>query len=250
VVARLCASVARATGPNALWIAAESNVVRFWNGFSWFTPQSGLPGGTEVYAVAANETIGRAYLVGSGGAIAWGDVGGGDFTNEFGGGGFPGFPFPGGGAPPTTSDLYGVSMTANGHVFAAGDAGALVWTSGPGGVWQTTNTAPTTRDLRGVWAAGDDDAWAVGAGGTVVRFDGSDWAAVPSGVTDDLHAVWGAGPNLVWAAGANGRVIFYNGQHWTKETTASTETLRAISGVAGGETPYVFGDNNTFMQRQ
>jgi hypothetical protein len=68
-------------------------------------------------------------------------------------------------------------------------------------------------------------------------------------VTTDLNAVWGASKQQVWCAGAGGTVLFYDGTSWTKETTASTQALSALSGLAGGETPFVVGDQNTFMQR-
>ena len=233
-----------ATSGDSVWVLGEGNVLKYWNGGSWFTLMTGLSSSTPV-AIAANGTINQVYVVGSGGGIAWGSIGN-DLTDEFGGGGFPPLPSA---FPATTADLYGVWVSDSGRVWAVGDAGALVWKNGPGGIWQSTTTIPTTKNLRGVWAAADDDAWAVGQGGTIVHFDGSDWTAVASPVTDDLTAVWGAGAKLVWAAGANGRVLFYDGRNWTKEVTPATTTLRALSGVANGQTPFVIGDSNTFLRR-
>jgi hypothetical protein len=241
-------------GPDSIWVGCESNILKYWNGAQWFAPMSGLGGTTNILGISVNTTVKQAYIVGTGGAIAQGGDAGEDFTDEFGGGGGPGGPGgPGGlpGSPPaTTSDLYGVWVADSGRVFAVGDAGALVYKAGPGGLWQASTSSPTTKNMRGVWASGDSDAWAVGAGGTIVHFDGSDWSASASGVTDDLYAVWGASKDLVWAAGANGRVLFYDGRAWLTETTASTATLRSISGRPGDDKPYVIGDNDTFMRRQ
>jgi hypothetical protein len=243
------------TGTTAVWALAEGNVLEFWNGGGWFTISSGFTT-SEPYAIAANALINQVYVVGSGGGIAWGDASGGDLTDEFGGGaggGIGGPGGPGGGLPgsfpPTTFDLHGVWVAPSGRVWAVGDSGALVWKSGPGGIWQSTTTNPTTQNLRGVWASGDNDAWAVGAGGTIVHFDGSDWTAVTSPVTDDLYAVWGASASLVWAAGANGRVVFFDGRTWSQETTPVTATLRALAGVANSQTPFAIGDGNTFVHR-
>jgi hypothetical protein len=226
------------TAPDAIWVAAEGNILKKWNGTSWFTLTTGLFGGTNLYAVSANAASGLVYVVGAGAAVASNsDLGGDNLASED-----LGFP------PPTSSDLHGVWVTDTGRVFAVGDAGALIW-KGDLGTWSSTSAFPTTNDLRGVWASADDDAWAVGAGGTIVHFDGTDWTLVTSPVTTDLNAVWGASKQQVWCAGAGGTVLFYDGTSWTKETTASIQALSALSGLAGGETPFVVGDQNTFMQR-
>ena len=52
--------------------------------------------------------------------------------------------------------------------------------------------------------AGPDAGWAVGAHGTILRWDGTTWAAQNSGTTEFLEAVWGADADHVWAVGGNG----------------------------------------------
>ncbi len=53
---------------------------------------------------------------------------------------------------------------------------------------------------------------AVGANGTVVHFDGTQWTAQQSGVTEHLFRVWGTGPTDVFAVGDHGLVLHRAGR--------------------------------------
>lgn len=94
--------------------------------------------------------------------------------------------------------LTGVSAASSSSVWAVGltvgngsvtdlPPGPLV-VSYNGVDWTIDRTLPTSSYLRGVWAAAPDDVWAVGDAGTILHFDGTDWSASPSGVSQHLYA--------------------------------------------------------------
>lgn len=47
-----------------------------------------------------------------------------------------------------------------------------------------------------------NDVWASGAAGTVVHYDGTRWAKVPTNVFDTLRSLWVTGQNEIWLTGS------------------------------------------------
>ena len=97
-----------------------------------------------------------------------------------------------------------LTRLAGAFALAADD----VWAVGDGGVvlrWRGTSWDPVasgvTVDLRAVWAASTDDATVVGDDGTILRWNGSGFAPEISGTGDQLHGVWCTGPDDVWPFG-------------------------------------------------
>lgn len=118
--------------------------------------------------------------------------------------------------------LYG---RASNDVWAVGGGSGV-----PAQVYRYDGTAWTQLSagisgaLSGVWASGADDAWFVGqiSAGNVLRFDGNNFALVPTGSTTfQIAAVWGSAANDVWFGGydlsdSSGLLL-----HWTGASFAS-----------------------------
>ena len=73
--------------------------------------------------------------------------------------------------------------------------------------WCWENPLPQGNTLTGVWGTSASNAWAVGQAGTILKWNGSAWAAQPSGTTQDLNGIWGVDANNVWAVGAGGIIL-------------------------------------------
>ena len=80
----------------------------------------------------------------------------------------------------------------------------------------------TTSDLYAVWGASSSAIYAVGAGGTILKFDGTSWSTMPSGVTTTLRAVSAPRDNTarVLAVGDNGTILELSGATWKAFGTA------------------------------
>lgn len=90
----------------------------------------------------------------------------------------------------------------------AGDGGSTCSPPGAtlcapdGGCWE--HPLPQGNDLVGIWGAGGA-VWAVGTAGTILRWDGTAWARIPSGTTSDLLSVWTDSAGEAWVSGASGQ---------------------------------------------
>lgn len=104
-----------------------------------------------------------------------------------------------------------------------------------GRLW-TPLATPTERDLLAVYGVPAGSVWAVGAGGVVLRHDGAQWAAIPSGpdggVDADLRGVWASADDDVWAVGTGGAALHWDGRVWTRESEPAAFALNAVWGRA------------------
>ena len=66
--------------------------------------------------------------------------------------------------------------------------------------------------------------WAVGNNGTILQWNGTAWAASPSGVTSTLNGVSCASANSCWAVGTGGTALRWDGTSWSSSN----------SGINGG----------------
>ncbi len=121
----------------------------------------------------------------------------------------------------------GWAVSTGGGVSRTTDGGE-VWTAVPSGV---------TVTLRGVWGSSPSEVWAVGDGGTIIRWDGSNWATVPTPAgTPQLNAIHGSSATSVWAVGDAGTVLFWNGTTWASQTVPNNvvEDLYGVWAAANG----------------
>lgn len=73
--------------------------------------------------------------------------------------------------------------------------------------WSAETPPVGTMALEDVWAASPDAIWAVGEGGTILKYDGTRWAAQTSGTTEPLRAVDGIDVANVWIVGDQGVIL-------------------------------------------
>ncbi len=104
-----------------------------------------------------------------------------------------------------------------------------------------TNTSPLYA-FTAVWGSSKSDAWAVGSGGTIAHFDGTSWAATPTGLRSTFFAVWGSGPEDVWAV-SDAQVILHStgfrgaSTTWTAVPTALSVANTAYIDAVWGSSP-------------
>jgi hypothetical protein len=96
--------------------------------------------------------------------------------------------------------------------------------------WEWQGPASQGKALYGVWGNSSSDAFAVGEDGVILHYDGSEWTAMDSGVTDDINDVWASGTNDVYAVTQNGDILHYDGGGWTS-TASGTSYLYGIWGT-------------------
>ena len=94
--------------------------------------------------------------------------------------------------------------------------------------------------LTSVWGSSASDVWAVGSGGTVVRYDGTTWRAVATGISETLHAVWGTGPGDVWAVSSFRVLLHSTGMQGGVATFTKVPSV-VSPGSSGGRAHAVWG---------
>src|SRR6266571_7479780 len=92
-----------------------------------------------------------------------------------------------------------------------------------------------------VWGAGANDVFVVGAGGKILHYNGTRWAAQPSGTASTLAGVWGSSGSDVFAVGRGGRILHYDGTTWTAQPSGTPNIPQNIlTGVWGSSGSDVF----------
>jgi hypothetical protein len=134
-----------------------------------------------------------------------------------------------------TKALDGVGGSGPGHVYAVGEAGTILHSTG-NGVWSAQNST-VSSSLLAVWAVSASDIYVVGASGVILHSTGGGaWTKQTSGVTGELHGVWAAASNDVWAVGEGGTILHSDAAGvWNKRTSGVTDTLYAVRGGDVGE---------------
>lgn len=82
---------------------------------------------------------------------------------------------------------------------------------------------------------GSSEIWAAGDSGTILRWNGSIWGPVASGVSSTIYALWGSGPADIWVVGDGGTVLRWNGSSWRALSSGTTRSLFAIHGSAAND---------------
>jgi hypothetical protein len=89
------------------------------------------------------------------------------------------------------------------------------------------------RTMLGVWGSGKTDVWAVGTGGTIVHFDGTAWAAMPSPTKQPIFTVWGSSASDVWIGSS--RAAVFRGPGYQGTSTSWSSALEVSPGRNGQE---------------
>lgn len=119
---------------------------------------------------------------------------------------------------PSSDDVWAVG----GQVASITDPGQGIVYRRADGAWAPAEVPDGTPLLN--WVHGrDGEIWAVGNAGAALRFDGSVWQPVETGVEVPLWGVFVFGPSEVWAVGGDaftmttpGVILRYDGNAWTE----------------------------------
>ncbi|MDF2692356.1 MAG: hypothetical protein K0S65_739 [Labilithrix sp.] len=74
-----------------------------------------------------------------------------------------------------------------------------------------------------IWGSAPNDVWAVGTVGTIAHYDGTSWAATPSGTNQSLQGIWGSSATDIWVTSTPGVIL--HGTGW--QNGSATWTLSA-----------------------
>ncbi len=143
----------------------------------------------------------------------------------------------------TDQTLQGIDARDDLYIISGAD-GAL-FTSSTGTDWSQQPT-PTSAFLSSV-AIGPDACIAAGAAGTLLHggADGTDWSAVPLGITNWIYRVRWSGDMFV-AVGENGRIhTSPDGSDWTARDSGSSRWLTDVDYLDGRW--YVSGYQGTLL---
>lgn len=145
-------------------------------------------------------------------------------------------------------DVLGFGATS---VWAVGDGGTIVRFDGtawsgyrfdgaavaphPLNAWEP----PARRiDLRALWGSAAGSILAVGDSGTALRWDGTQWTPLATGVTAGLTDAWGSAANNVYATTADGRILRYNGTAFS--VVSGVQAPGALNAVWGSSASNVY----------
>lgn len=207
------------TSANSIWTASQG--VYFWSGTTW----SPLPsGGTynSIFALDSN----NVWLVGNMGVLAK-LMGGIPVTQNSG----------------TSAALYRIWALDQNNAWVVGDSVMLRWN---GANWQPQPVGAVA--LRGIWGFNVNNIFSVGHNGVVLKWDGSMWTSIPSGITSALYAVWGPEPSNVFAVGQNGTILKWNGSMWSVQMSGTTANLYGVWG-SDINNVWAVGANGTILKR-
>jgi hypothetical protein len=140
------------------------------------------------------------------------------------------------------NDIYAVG----GSAIAVGEAGVILRRDETTGTWVAMES-PTLSDLNAVAGSSPSDVWAVGADGVALRFDGTVWSQVDTGVSVALWALFAPTSDAVFAAGNNGVALRWNGEIWESLPTGVANNLYALHGVSAANV-WAVGNRGTALQ--
>lgn len=195
-------------------VGAFGTVVRF-DGSRWSSVTSGRFNGDGYSVVADSKSAGRYFIASDDGVYS---LSGGVLSDL---------------PTPYAPRMFAVSQSADGTLFAGGQRGMVMRSSGS--LWETVNAAP---DLIDVWTASSTSAWAVGEFGFIYHWNGSSWTRQPTPTTATLYTVWAASPTEAFAAGDQGTMLRWNGSAWA---SMNLPTSASVYGLWGSSADNVYG---------
>lgn len=119
------------------------------------------------------------------------------------------------------------------------------YTGGMVNEWESY-TAPSNTGMNGVGVVSADDVWAVGNSGMALRFNGTDWQVVDTGVSASLKQVDMITADDGWIVGTLGTILHWDGSAWTPHTTGATGDLNSVYAVATDDV-WVVGAAGTIL---
>jgi hypothetical protein len=174
------------TSLNKIWAAGDNGTVVVWDGTSWMNaPVSG--GVTAPMQAVWASSTGEAWAAGGSGIVLR-STGGGAFASVA----------PGVIPSKTLGGIWGASPS---DVWVTADNEFYRY---QGTTW--TRYASPVSGLRGIAGVSATEIYAVATGGILLRFDGSSWNSVGTGIARDLYGVSAAARKL-WLTGDSGTLV-------------------------------------------
>jgi len=198
-------------GPSDVWLVGHGGVSAHYNGTTWTNVTT--PGSNQyldgVWGSATNDVyaVGAVIFHSTGASSGW--------TKE---------------TDPTTSTLRAIWGSDKQHIWAVGDNGTVLFSTG-NGTWTKQTSCTTSHGLYGVWGSSSTNVYAVGGAGTVCHYDGTRWSTatgLPAGLTTFLPSIGGSGANDIWVVSTNGQLLHYTGT-WSLVTQPTGTSLSSVS---------------------
>jgi hypothetical protein len=174
-----------------------------------------------------------------------------------------------------TANLYGVWVSPDNQVFAAGAEGVVIRYDGQ--TWSQMES-PVPGGLGCVWGRSASDVFVV-SGRALLHYDGEGWRAVPGEAQESITSLWGFGDEVfgvtmngqifrshgsalttvylasevllsiwgfsehnIYAAGANGLLLHFDGDEWSRIPSGRNENFRGIWSASDHDL-YIVGDS-------
>lgn len=123
----------------------------------------------------------------------------------------------------TTLDLFGVHFIDANTGWISGDFGRIMMTTNGGSSWTTqVNNSMYTNLFNDIFMLSANEGWAVGTTGRILKYNGSNWSNVTSGITTELLGVYFSSSNFGFAVGKNSQILYYNGTAWSTHNSGLT----------------------------
>ena len=103
-----------------------------------------------------------------------------------------------------------------------------------GSSWSEMNSG-IGNSIRGSWGSSPTNIIAVGTSGKILRFDGSSWSEMNSGVSSSLHSVWGSSADNIYSAGFDGAILHFDGVSWSEMNSGTNYYLSDIWGSSASD---------------
>lgn len=108
-------------------------------------------------------------------------------------------------APLTTSTIYGITGTGSPNTVRVFGPSSLALTVDENNAVPVPNFTTGTSSIRAVYAFDQNDIVAVGANGLMMRYNGTSWQTIATGVTNYLYGVYvSPSPKYYYIAGSSG----------------------------------------------
>ncbi len=193
------------SGNDVIAVGANGVIVRF-NGTTWSRVGSGttLPlyavwgtAGYDIFVAGASRTL----LHHNG--YSWG------FMNN-----------------PAAGDILGVAGSAWDDVFAVGN-GIIHYDGSEWGI-----SLGTGWSLQDICMLSENEAYAVDKSGTILRFDGTGWNPMGSGIYTPLTGIWASSSDDIFVVGTDGNIYHFDGEMWRRMFSGLYSGLNAVWGSA------------------
>jgi hypothetical protein len=188
-----------------VWAVGQDGVILHYDGTSWSRSPSGATAGLrDVWGASASE----AWAVGTGGLILRYTPADGWVKAD----------------SPISVNINAIHGTAADNIFAAAEAGTLLYYDGT--TWTAEKARPngisSNLPLRDLWTAPTGECFVAVDGTFMLRRSATGtWSQDDTRQINSLYCVWGVNATDAYAAGLNGQIVHYDGSSWQRQSSQS-----------------------------